>query len=449
LLASASLLRDIVPGPQGMWNWQLMRVANGARAVFATDDGVHGQALWVTDGTTDGTRLLKDFDPSSPTGPEVRLVNWKGMVHAVVNFNGRTELWRTDGTSAGTTFEQVLGVDNYFETAGTTQLYYVEYATGGGRSEIWRTDGNSNVRLATLANTSAGAFRTAGDRLFFGATDPATGADVVWTSDGTPQGTIPLKTFLRIDYLVTAGNLLFFQGEDSAHGQELWRSDGTAAGTQLVVDLWPGPESSHAGTDAVAVGQNVFFRAFPPDGRRLFVSDGTATGTVAVTTPAGQDVGTCWDFFAADGWLYFAEDLANLWRTDGTPAATTYLGTFDRLADFDRGSFGLTSDGHYVYFAAQDLEHGNELWRTDGTEAGTSMVADVAPGAASSNPDRAARVNRRLVFFASTKETGREPFVVVKEFSSTLIRPAARVEPDSEAGSPDRDALDELNMLLN
>src|SRR5205823_14267370 len=77
----------------------------------------------------------------------------------------------------------------------------------------------------------------------------------------------------------TVGGFLYFDADDGAHGYELWRTDGTAAGTAMVADVNPGPGGSDA-RDFAAAGDKLFFLA--DDGtnqRQLYVTDGTAAGT--------------------------------------------------------------------------------------------------------------------------------------------------------------------------
>src|SRR5437667_6171378 len=65
----------------------------------------------------------------------------------------------------------------------------------------------------------------------------------LWRSDGTTAGTFRIKNG-QSWYLINVNGTLFFVMDDETHGDELWKSDGTEPGTVLVNDLNPGPRGS-------------------------------------------------------------------------------------------------------------------------------------------------------------------------------------------------------------
>src|SRR5215208_6977269 len=183
------------------------------------------------------------------------------------------------------------------------------------------------------------------------------------------------------------GAALFF-ADDGVHGNELWRSDGTAPGTELVRDMDSGPESSepvYAG-NPVSVDGSAFFTADDgTHGTELWRSDGTASGTELVRDLYPGEHGSFPnDLVSFGGKLFFAADNGvhgiELWRSDGTAAGTQLVSDIYPGAPESHVS-GLTAIGDTLFFAATDGVHGVELWRSDGTRVGTEMVRDIRPNA--------------------------------------------------------------------
>src|SRR5262249_60144077 len=78
------------------------------------------------------------------------------------------------------------------------------------------------------------------------------------------------------------GGTAVFRGGDGVTGRELWKSDGTAAGTVLVKDIRPGPDYGYP-ENLTGVGRTLFFTANDGvNGQELWKSDGTEAGTVLV-----------------------------------------------------------------------------------------------------------------------------------------------------------------------
>src|SRR5262249_5823563 len=103
----------------------------------------------------------------------------------------------------------------------------------------------------------------------------------LWKSDGTTAGTTIVKDIASGVWnsnptdLVDVDGRLFFVADDRIHGRELWTSDGTEAGTILVADIYPGAGSASP-TNLVGVnGRLLFSAADPLAGRELWRSDGT------------------------------------------------------------------------------------------------------------------------------------------------------------------------------
>ena len=186
----------------------------------------------------------------------------------------------------------------------------------------------------------ARALTRAGGTVFFTADDGTRGTEL-WATDGTPTGTrlvedvLPGNASSAPEGLAAVGDTLYFSADDGTHGRELWRSDGTAAGTEMLVDLRSGASGADGSSSPVgitAVGSRFFFsaRGDGPADRELWRSDGTAAGTVLVKdispVPGGSSPS---DLLDASGTLFFIADDGStgreLWKSDGTETGTVLV----------------------------------------------------------------------------------------------------------------------------
>jgi ELWxxDGT repeat protein len=187
---------------------------------------------------------------------------------------------------------------------------------------------------------------------------------------------------------VTANGLTFFVAIDAPHGQELWCTDGTSAGTHIVRDIFPGTGSPGLERITVVNDTVYFFANDGVNGLELWRSDGTTSGThivadikkgAASSIPEFPSVGAIANI---GGILYFAADDGSglgLWRSDGT-ASGTYEASNVKLFD---GT--LTVVGQRLFFLGGAAGGGGALWTSDGTAAGTKQVSSFFSGVSQSS----------------------------------------------------------------
>ncbi len=165
--------------------------------------------------------------------------------------------------------------------------------------------------------------------------------------------------------LTNVNGTLFFTAKDATHGTELWKSDGTVAGTILVKDIRSGSDSSDPGSLTNVNGILFFLADDGTHGRELWKSDGTDAGTVLVKDlQAGGGGSNPKNLTNGNGTLFFVL-LSRLWKSDGTAAGTLLV----------QNSLGVSSSSASkpmningtLFFAASDGATGTELWKSDGT----------------------------------------------------------------------------------
>jgi ELWxxDGT repeat protein len=347
---------------------------------FASAIPPDDRAVWVTDGTHDGTRVVHSKPGIVPT---TNLTELNGVLLFFPDGGSTSnrDLWRSDGTNEGTfMLEDINGALS--SSTSVLSMGNIAYlgVTVGGRQQLWKTNGTEEGTILikefgpTATPGTISELEDINGTLFFTATLPA-GNRGLWKSDGTEDGTILVKSFSGIFgsrdeplQLMNFKETLHFTARSAESGFAIWKSDGTEAGTVPVIDVapqLPGLPIAHL-----------------------------------------RDVGGTLIFAADDG-----VSGMEIWKSDGTDAGTV------RIKDIVSGPSSssptnLLIFGNQVLFAADDGLHGWELWKTDGTEAGTSMIADLYPGATGSAPSEITDLAGTIYFSANDLIHGREPHVL-------------------------------------
>jgi ELWxxDGT repeat protein len=423
--AQPTLVKDIAPGSVSSFltSGNPLVDVNGT-LFFRAHDVVHGFELWKSDGTADGTVLVKDIGPGVNTAPYLIpqfLTNVHGTLFFIMDDGVYgLELWKSDGTEAGTVLVKDInpGSNSAFSHLLTDSLVAVGdtlfFSANDGVHgvEIWKSDGTEtgtvmvkDIQLSEKDSSPAKLTHVNGI-LFFAAGD---GTNGLWKSDGTEAGTLKLATFDRYPgWLTSVHGTLFFSAWHSSVGIELWRSDGTVAGTTLVKDL-NGALNSHPRWLTNVHGTLFFIASDVGIGQALFKSDGTAVGTVLV-----KAVDNVRDLAPVGDKLYFRTSLpsggSQPWISDGTDEGTRVLKGDLSLLNLAGSNHFFTDVNGTAFFAANDGVTGVELWKSDGTEEGTVLVEDIVAGEGS-NPQNLTNADGTLFFIAESTGIGKELWV--------------------------------------
>ena len=361
-------------------------VSAGAVSYFSATDGITGRELWKTDGTESGTVQVKDIRVgAASSSPESITVSGENVYFTAEDSDGNRELWITDGTDEGTLIVKTSG-DQEINTSGGSDptdltdidgvLYFSAVSASGGR-EPWRI--NSDTGLAeTVGDLVTGTgvsdptqFTNYKDDVYFVSRAngqiqrlrKASAAAAFIGGAGGPSaitGMVPLGT---------GGNQRLYFAGTTGQGIELWKSDGTDGGTEIVLDINPGSANANP-TGMTVVGNVLFFAA----------SNGT-TGTANGT---------------------------ELWRTNGTLETTRIVRDINPGVESSSPQ-NLTEAGGKLFFTADNGTNGRELWVS--TSSGASMLVDIAAGAASSNIADMKNIDGILCFSADDGINGRELWI--------------------------------------
>jgi ELWxxDGT repeat protein len=409
-LLSASLIKDINTLPALAPVAHPAVTANGT-VYFASDSLTLGEELWRTDGTVAGTLPVMDLRPGvSPSVPRLLTPVGDALYFTADDGVHGRELWKTDGTAAGTSMVIDLvpgpgGVQfSYLVDVDGTAFFMGSDATG---EALWRTDGTA------VGTQLLGRF--------------------VRESPHHALSRLDLENFAPLYGFAVVDRTLYFRAATIAQsGFDLWKSDGTPAGTVLVKDLPPAANASSSPSELTVSNGKLFFSATDGLGTELWVSDGTTDGTTVVTNlpPSSQPLDDLTDL---NGLLLF-RNSRGVWRSDGTAAGTVLFMSpvGSGAGDLPPLQRAMARVGDTVYVAAANAG-ATTLRTTDGTGIGTRTVAQIPASPVTWMQE----AGGRLIFIAGgdlwTSDGTADGTVPVKDFTTDT---AAR-QPDLVAVAPD------------
>ncbi len=427
------------------------------KTYFFAREGSKPHQLFVTDGTTYGTRLLGEYDYDHKVTPYVFKghLYWKG---------GRIgTLHVSDGTSAGTYSNSKFKAPHHFIGKGSTVFFF------HNGDVLVRSDGTipgtqeiKDLNPGIWPNFPSSSFPSQAvifkNQLYFFAEDSAAGREL-WQSDGTVLGTavikdlVPGKPGIRY-YPTTFGEFkqnskhLFFAANDGSTGVELYRTDGTPSGTKRVADSKPGSgDGASPLTDAIIYKDKLFYngKTNASGSYQLFISEGDSSNTIHVNTPMDSPS----DFIIFNGKLLFKGSQASprpgkyLYTISGSNASPVRLRNRSGKIFMAAGRSASFIDywakaDHILFFSAIDPDNllASELFRTDGTSAGTWMLQERNSSTDSGNlinpPQYGVDVFKGAWLAAiQTEQYGLEMWKIKGPKAAQIVRD---IEPGSGAG---------------
>ncbi len=401
--AQEHLVKDINPG----LGWSdidfKFRIGNNFYFVASGDTG---NELWTSDGTADGTLVLKDINPGAfvDSNPS-NFINYNGVWYFTADdgVNG-IELWKTDGTSDGTVLFKEIN-------SGTT--------------------GSDPSNFSILNGT-----------LYFSANDGINGNEL-WKTDGTAVGTVMVSDIYtgasgsNPESIVALGNDIVFVANDGINGKELWKTDGTSGGTAIIKDIYVGASSSFP-TNLTSVSSKVYFTADNGiNGNEVWSTDGTNSGTRLTTdivSGAGHPQAS--DLQAVGNYLFFVGDNGTngleLFRSNSNDAIP-----IAELVEIFPDTFGATPTNFIhlngdLLFNANSGGIGYELWKANASDGSVTLVKDINPGFGSSSPTMLGVLNNDLIFNAQGDSIGYELWKTDGTETGTMLLGDLNTDPNAD-----------------
>ncbi|WP_165440822.1 dockerin type I domain-containing protein [Rubripirellula amarantea] len=337
---------------------------------------------------------------------------------SAIGDSGRRGLYVSDGVTTRLIADESNGVSlNPAEMVYHADRLYFTAADGRGGRELFATDGASSVKMvADLSGTVSSNplhLTVVGDDLYFTARRIDEQREL-YVLRGSSQRVEPLgdlneSTSSQPGNLTAVDSRLFFTAVDSDGQRELYVSDGSDVGTRRVHNISGSMNSDPA--DMVPFGDELFFTAnYGQDSngqvlRRLYRTDGTASGTrVVLDGNRGGPNSNPRSLLVFDDHLFFirtdADGVDRMYRSDaaGSPAVIPSLA----------GVTEIVSTGARLY-AAASLGNQTELYAASKFDSPMTLVRDVS-GRLSSDPRNLTAINRRLAYTAALPSGERELF---------------------------------------
>lgn len=375
-------------------------------------------------------RLVSDLRPGFQSSTPTSFFVYDGKLFFSATVAGGRYVCSTDGTNTGTEyvrFDNPTTGTPAVNTNGTTlfyeyngNLYFDARVNSTANVQIVKLTGASNAVSSIFDLTNSTSSQSSrftetfglNDKLLFNSYIPYT-AMVLDLQNSANSGFLnsSMPSTSNPKEFTVLGTNCFFASSNSANGRELWKTDGTSAGTTLYLDINAGATTSDPKSLNILGSQLTFVATHATYGKELFKTNGT--GSLILLKDINPSGDSTPSFATVIGsLLYFGADNGTigreLWTSAGTTLSTLLVKDINPVGDSNPSLF--TKAGNIIYFTANDGTNGIELWKTDGTASGTLLVKNINP-TGDSSPSNLVVYNGKLYFVANNGTNGAELWV--------------------------------------
>ena len=398
-----TLLADINPGAANASPSDLTWIQK--KLYFAADDGQHGRELWSYSPKTNDTRMVVDLQTTASNGSNPGdITDLNGQIVFAANdaIYGR-ELWISDGSASGTRLLADINPGGFSSNPsdltpwnGNIVLTAENYLYG---NQLLKLTSNA-LDLIDITGSSDNnianqpeQLHASGELLFYSAETTSTPSD---DTVSNPEGTDP-GGFMTARNGIEAEAIEYINNyNDNIDSYREFNNndflDNAKDWAEFLLD------SSLVTTNDASLARdwNQYFQPLS-NSSPLQIPQGTpstAATRSTVNTPGGGNEDS--------------ETLGReLWISNGE------VGGSSLLMDINPGSAGsdpasFSTIGGRTYFSANNGVNGSELWVSDGTAAGTNLLVDINLGTAGSSPRWITEMDGDIYFSARSESVGRE-----------------------------------------
>lgn len=391
---SSTLVKDIYPGARGSAiNLSDATVLPNGKLIFGANDGINGKEAWVSDGTEAGTFMLKNYGTETYNYVGNFTQYGSKVAFAAQAYNrgangdipdAGVELAFTDGTSAGTTLLDInpgrYSSNPSILGEGNGLLYFTAEArdptSGVTQKDIYSTNGTTFTKLGPISSTMT-VLGWGTDKAFLKTSDAQNGTEL-WALDFGKNTFTLVKDLLpgsagglgdtNVNSVQMAGDKLIFKAYTSPTKQGIFVSDGTAAGT-VNVGVWANIYSKVAGDTLVFNNAEGVFAvnlgAAIPKAVQLSTVGITNLYNSSYPDPAALQTD-------ADQAFYLTSN-GDLFASKGTTIPTAPLVSQVK-------QFKVVAENALFIQTSNTATNTQSLWYSDGTAAGTRFIEDLPAG---------------------------------------------------------------------